>query len=239
MGKGTRTAFNVLRIETCSGDLLVDATEGAVSEGCGPCHCPGSRPALTRHAGHAERGKGAQDPSPGLRPPSPRRPRLAVRPSPGLRPPSPRTRGEGSHLRQTPHAACGSPSPARPSPGLLASPSEAEGPQTPHPACGHPLPARGARGVVTLPAVPGHRPTATVPADPSPGLRPPSPRTRGEGLNCRRRPIARPTATVPADPSPGLRPPSPRTRGEGLNCRRRPIAHRSFPFRSEPDQKDR
>ena len=33
MGEEMRTAFSVLRIETCSGDLIVDATAGAVSEG--------------------------------------------------------------------------------------------------------------------------------------------------------------------------------------------------------------
>ena len=50
-------------------------------------------------------------------------------------------------------------------------------PRPPHPACGHPLPggARGGKGVRGI--VIG---VPRLPPDPSPGLRPPSPR-RGEG----------------------------------------------------------
>ena len=157
MGEGMRTGFNVLRVEICSGDVIVDATAGGVSEGRGPCHCSGSRPATPR-------GRAAPDPSPGLRPPSPRtrgeglscrrrpiarpggRPlphsRFAVHTELSRRPPS----SPGPSLRSAPHPACGDCRRGRrapdPSPGLR-PPFR----QTPHPACGHPLPARGARGI--------------------------------------------------------------------------------------------
>ena len=88
----------------------------------------------------------------------------------------PATPSEAEGL-QTPHPACGPASPADPLTRPAATVGEAEGPQTPHPAYGHPLPARGARGWA-------------VAADRSPG--PPNTPARPKGP----RPLTRPTATL-------------------------------------------